>query len=132
MLSPPLPPATLEVYYASSCAPCRLELPVLAEVAREASAGLRIVVVGDKASAMHDLNAASPMLALRVTVGTNADVRKTLFAAGDEDAVLPYARTLTPAGKICSRWRGRLTIARARALVSACLARFNAPYRRRS
>jgi len=115
---PPAPPAILEVYYAPSCAPCRLELPALAQFARDGH--LRIVVVSEPVRAMGELKNASTRLSAAAVLSANAAPRATLLEAGDADAILPYARSLLPNGKICARWRGGVTVDRARALVAAC------------
>ena len=117
---PPAPPAILEVYYAPSCAPCRLELPALAQFARDGHSHLRIVIVSEPARAMGELKNASPRLLAAAVSSASAAPRATLLEAGDTDAILPYARSLLPNGKICARWRGGVTVDRARALVAAC------------
>ena len=44
-MPPDLPPPVLEVFYSPSCAPCRLELPAVAEIAGEAGTRVRIVIL---------------------------------------------------------------------------------------
>lgn len=115
-----LAPPVLEVYYAPSCAPCRLELPVLAEFVRRDGAHIRIVILSEEARARRELRAASPQLSANAVVGSQASPRAILRAAGDNDSILPYARSLGADGKVCAAWRGRLTLEKAWELVSAC------------
>jgi|SRR5437763_14672671 len=44
-MPPDLPPPVLEVFYSPSCAPCRLELPAVAEIAGEAGTRVRIIIL---------------------------------------------------------------------------------------
>jgi thiol-disulfide isomerase/thioredoxin len=125
------PPAILEVYYAPSCAPCRMELPVLAEVRRRDGAKLRIVIVSDDQKARDTLRAVSPSLAQAAHSPQFADARASLRAAGDPDGILPYARSLSSTGRTCAQWRGGLTLGRVRALVAACARVISGPYPRR-
>jgi thiol-disulfide isomerase/thioredoxin len=125
------PPPTLEVFYAPSCVPCRLELPVLATFAKTQSGHLRIVIVSEVARARADLNEVSPALAAVAVTASSHDARTTLRQAGDADGILPYARSLFADGMICASWRGALTMVRIDHLFTAC-ARFNAPHLPRS
>jgi hypothetical protein len=109
----------LEVYYSPSCAPCRLELPAVAEFAR--ADGVRIVIISDEARARAEIRKLSPALAMGAIAKTNTTPRATLRAAGDGDGILPYARGVSADGKPCASWRGGLTLARARALVASCV-----------
>jgi thiol-disulfide isomerase/thioredoxin len=122
-----LPPATLEVYYAPSCAPCRLELPVLASFAKTRDGHLRIVLVSDVARARADLKELAPALAAMAMPAANRDARASLRVAGDADGILPFARSVAANGGICASWRGVLTEMRINNLLIAC-ARFNAPH----
>jgi hypothetical protein len=115
-----LPPPILEVYYAPSCAPCRLELPTIAEISRQDGVRIRIVIVGDKEKAMADLHATSPRLDRYAEPGRRGDAREILRRAGNPDGILPYARSVTSDGKNCVRWRGRITLAKARQMLAAC------------
>jgi thiol-disulfide isomerase/thioredoxin len=115
----PIPPAILEVYYAPSCAPCRLELPVLAELVRDDHARVRTVIVSEEAKARRELSEFALGATAVVASRPHSTPRATLLAARDTEAILPYARALTPAGKVCARWRGRLAVLRARALLAA-------------
>jgi hypothetical protein len=127
-----IPPAVLEVYYAPSCAPCRLELPVLAEFERSRGAKQRIVIVSEEKIARETLRAESPRLEQTAVSPPRADPRATLREAGDLDGILPYARAIAPSGRTCARWRGRLTLARARALVASCARAVISPRSQRS
>ncbi len=131
-MSPATPPPMLEVYYAPSCAPCRLELPAVAEFARRDGSRVRVVIVSDETRARIDLGQVSPALAASALVGSHATPRAALRAAGDGDGILPYARSLAANGKICARWRGGLTLARARALLAACAKAVISPLSHRS
>ena len=114
------PPPTLEVYYAPSCAPCRLELPAVAEFARVDGSRVRIVIVSDEVRARVDISQVSRALASQAISEAHSTPQATLRAAGDNDGILPFARSLAANGQICARWRGQLTFGRAQQLVSAC------------
>ena len=114
-----IPPPTLEVFYASTCAACRLDLPVLAQLARQDGTRLRIIILADEARARTEISAALPALDQESVIASVKAPRETLQLAGDEDEILPFARTLST-NKTCASWRGRLSIARARALLAAC------------
>lgn len=127
-----MPPVILEVYYAPWCAPCALELPSLARFAAEKDKRLRIVIVSEPAKAMKKLRAFSPKLADAAIAVASKSPRETLFAAGDRDSILPYARSLSSTGTICARWRGVITLERAEAMVWSCRHSITAPYPQRS
>ncbi len=126
------PPAMLEVYYAPSCAPCRLELPALAEFARTDPTRLHIVIVNEESLARETLIAASPRLGAAAASSPVSNARALLRAAGDADGMLPYARALTPSGRICARWFGILTHDRLRTLLNSCSRAVTEPRWRRS
>jgi thiol-disulfide isomerase/thioredoxin len=125
------PPPILEVFYAPSCAPCRLELPVLASFAKTRSGHLRIVIVSEAVRARADLIEASPALAAVAVTASSHDARAALRQAGDADGILPFTRSLSANGAVCASWRGALTVMRINHLLTAC-ARFNAPHLPRS
>ena len=126
----PVPPPILEVFYASTCTPCRLELPVLAQVQRAGTA-LRIVIISDPDGARRDLAGAAPQLSLVAVVPAHAAPRTILHEAGDADGILPYARAVAPDRRICASWRGILTVSRVNNMLAGC-AHLSAPPRRRS
>jgi len=99
----------LQVFYSSNCAPCRLELPVLADVAAGRTVDLSIVVFGDREKAFAELRGASTRLAGLATAIPENEERQTLRAAGNADGILPYARILSASGLACDSWRGGLT-----------------------
>ena len=108
-----VPPA-LEVYYAATCAPCRLELPVLAAALRE-GAPVRVMLLTEEKRARAELAAISPDLAAQaVAAPAGQDPRIILRQAGDADGILPFARTS------CAGWRGTLTLERIRTLLAGC------------
>ena len=113
-------PPVVEVYYASSCTPCRLELPALAHVAEAGSVPLAIIVLTDRARAEAELGAVSAKLLPLMRVAASAKSRAVLRAAGDADGILPYARAVRADGTVCGSWRGQLTEARIHALRAAC------------
>jgi hypothetical protein len=119
---PPLP--VLEVYYASTCAPCRLELPALAEAVQD-GLPVTIVLLTGEARARRELAAVSPELAARAEPAPQtAGPRAALRAAGDADGILPFSRVRRPDGSTCRTWRGILTLDRIRRLLTAdCLGR---------
>ena len=126
------PPAIVEVYFAPSCAPCRLELPALVELARKSPDRLRLVIVGERAAALQALSDASPRLAMLAVDKTHMNPRATLLAAGDGDGVLPFAKSVAADGRTCARWRGGLTWDRVQSLLSACSRVLKRPYSQRS
>jgi thiol-disulfide isomerase/thioredoxin len=119
-LPPALPPATLEVFYSPSCAPCRLELPVVAEFAGQEGARIRIVILDEEARALEELRAVSPRLEAAAESKLSQSPNEILGAAGNSNRILPYARSVTANGEVCAKWAGRLTLERARSLVMAC------------
>jgi len=121
---PPLPsmvpPPTLEVFYSSSCAPCRAELPVLAEFASKDGARVRIIILSEEARARRELHAVSPLLEAAAESRIEKSPGTVLRSAGNSLGILPYARSTAANGDVCARWKGWLTLARARDLMSAC------------
>lgn len=100
----------LEVYYAATCAPCRQEIPLLTEV----SASTRLVIyVLDKAASLDKLPA-------RIVITAPADPRRVLRQAGDQDGILPFARSVRADGTLCGTWRGKLTLNRIDSLINLC------------
>jgi hypothetical protein len=122
---PPLPPATLEVYYAPSCTPCRLELPVLAAFAERDGMQVHVVILSEESRAREELRAISPRLEASAEARSGASPNAVMREAGNADGILPFARAVTAGGETCAKWSGRLTLARARSLMAAC-ARFKA------
>jgi len=116
-------PPVLEVYYASTCTPCRLDLPVLADVARTQDATVVIVMLTDPAQARAEFAAVDPGLGALAIPSVETDQRAVLRAAGDADGILPYALVKTPEGETCASWRGRLTLERVRKLIARCAPR---------
>jgi thiol-disulfide isomerase/thioredoxin len=131
-MSPTAPPPVLEVFYSPTCAPCRLELPAVAEFVREDGRRVRIVILDQMTRAHAELQDASPQLAAAAIPASNENPRATLRAAGDDDGMLPYARAIAPNGKVCAQWRGGLTLERARSLIAACTKAISAPNKHRS
>lgn len=130
-MPPDLPPPVLEVFYSPSCAPCRVELPALSELA-EGGVTVRIVILDQEQRARADLRAVSSRLEAAAIERTDGDPRQTLRAAGNETGILPFARALNGRGEICSRWLGGLTVPRARGLLEACIRQATLPWRSRS
>ncbi len=118
---PPVP--VLDVYFAPTCAPCRLELPVLAEAVKD-GLPITIVLLTDQPRARRELAAVSPALAARaIPVPPAADPRAALREAGDPDGILPFSRVRAAAGTTCPTWRGMLTLQRIRTLLAGCSTR---------
>jgi len=116
---PALPPPVLEVFYSPVCAPCRLELPVLADYMRNGNADrLRIVIISDEARAREDLRAVSPRLEARAETRGDSP-GETLRASGNTSGILPYARSVREE-EVCAQWEGRLTPQRIDMLLAAC------------
>ncbi|MDA8229781.1 MAG: hypothetical protein M0006_00415 [Magnetospirillum sp.] len=116
-----IPPAPiLDVYYASTCVPCRLELPVLAQAVQD-GLPVTVVVLTEEARARRELAAVSPGLeAAAVAAPAATDPRATLRAAGDPDGILPFSVARRPDGRACRTWRGSLTLDRIRRLLASC------------
>jgi thiol-disulfide isomerase/thioredoxin len=119
-MPPDLPPPVLEVFYSPSCAPCRLELPAVAEIAGEAGTRVRIVILDQEERSRSELRAVTPQLDAIATSPSAAPPGEVLRGAGNERGILPYARSVTGAGETCAKWSGGLTVARAKSLLAAC------------
>lgn len=113
-------PPLLEIFYAPTCAPCVLELPAIARFQKTRPDRLRIILISDFGRALSDLAAISPELAARAVKAASSQPRDTLRLAGNDDAILPYARAVDARGHICARWRGTLTIERMNNMLRAC------------
>jgi thiol-disulfide isomerase/thioredoxin len=125
-------PPVLEVFYSPTCAPCVLELPVVAEFAKTGGARVRIVIVDEEARARAELRAVSSTLETEAVARTAASPGTVLRKAGDTYGILPYARTVASNGMVCAHWGGRLTATKARQLVEACSQSAISPARPRS
>jgi thiol-disulfide isomerase/thioredoxin len=119
-MPPDLPPPVLEVFYSPSCAPCRLELPAVAEIAGEAGTRVRIVILDQEERARSELRAVSLRLDTIATLPSDTPPGDVLRGAGNERGILPYARSVTGDGETCAKWSGGLTVARAKSLLAAC------------
>lgn len=128
-MPPDLPPPVFEVFYSPTCAPCRLELPIIAEVVREQGTHVRIVILDQEERARAELHAASTDLDAAAVGPEAAAPRDILRTAGNDRGILPYARTVTAEGAVCSTWSGRLTIGRVKSMVAACARRLTSPAR---
>ncbi len=118
MVIPPVP--VLDVYYAPTCLPCRLELPVLAEAVRD-GLSVTVMLLTEEAKARRQLAAVSPQLAAQaVAVPGGGAPRAVLRAAGDGDGILPYSVVRSRQGGACRSWRGALTLERIRRLLTGC------------
>ena len=127
-----LPPPVLEVFYSPSCAPCRLELPVVAQIADGQGVQVRIVILDQEERARQELREVSPALETAAATRIAASPNELLREAGDDKGILPYARSLAASGEVCARWSGGLTLSRARSLLAACAQRVISPLRSRS
>ncbi|HEY0265208.1 MAG TPA: hypothetical protein VGC16_00560 [Rhizomicrobium sp.] len=115
-------PPHLDVYYASTCAPCRLELPAIAAAVAKGG-DIRIVIVSDMPRARAELSAVSPPLAQGARLAEGATPRDRLRRAGDGDGILPFTRAVDGGDATCASWRGLLTRDRIVRLLAACRAR---------
>jgi thiol-disulfide isomerase/thioredoxin len=122
----------LEVFYSPTCAPCRLELPLLADIAGKSEATLRIVILDQEERARTELRAVSPRLDAIAASPPAASPGDSLRAAGDANGILPYARSLTSDGEVCAKWSGGLTIGRVKSLLAACAGLATSPRPSRS
>ncbi len=112
----------LEVFYASTCAPCRLELPALAAALQD-GLPVTIVLLTETVRARQDLAAVAPELAARAVAAADLTApRATLRDAGDPDGILPFSRVRRGQGGTCRTWRGLLTLERIRRLLAECSA----------
>ncbi|HEY4075594.1 MAG TPA: hypothetical protein VGM26_01555 [Rhizomicrobium sp.] len=112
-------PPHLEVYYAPSCAPCRLELPVISG-ALTAGKAIRILIVDDLVQANAQLVAVSPRLLQTAQMAQGQDARDRLHRAGDGDGILPFTRVIGGKDQVCATWHGELTSWRIEALLTHC------------
>lgn len=129
---PPLPPdvPVLEVFYSPTCAPCRLELPVIARIAAGQEARIRIVILDQQARSRNELRAVSPALeAAAADPAAGKSPNDILRAAGEDRGILPYARSLTADGAVCAKWSGGLTLRKAQDLLGACTRLLTSPRR---
>lgn len=128
-MPPDLPPPVLEVFYSPTCTPCRLELPIVAEIVREEGTRVRIVIIDQEERARAELQAVSSRLDAVAVGPAAAAPRDILRAAGNDRGILPYARTVGSAGTVCSTWSGRLTVSRIKSMFAACARRLTSPAR---
>jgi hypothetical protein len=119
MLAPAVPPPVLEVYYSPACETCRRELPALAILQSHEGAAIRIVILEREKEALADVQSRAPRL-LAYVKPPSGTRDAMLAAAGDEQKLLPYARSVRGDGRVCARWVGRLVVDKARALLLAC------------
>ena len=128
-MPPDLPPPSLEIFYSSTCVPCRLELPVLAEVVSADGTRMRIFILEQEERARGELRAVSPRLEAIAVGPTTAAPGDVLRAAGNDRGILPYARSVDAQGNVCMMWSGRLTVSRVKRLLAACTRRLTSPGR---
>jgi thiol-disulfide isomerase/thioredoxin len=129
---PDLPPPVLEVFYSPSCAPCRLELPVVAQIAGRPDVQIRIVILDQEERAREELRGVSPALESAAVIPSHRSPNELLREAGDEKGVLPYARSVAADGEVCAGWSGGLTMSRAQGLLAACARLVTSPRPSRS
>jgi hypothetical protein len=128
-MPPDLPPPVIEIFYSSTCTPCRLELPTLAKVVGETGMHLRIVILEQGERARAELRAVSPQIEAAAVGPTAVPPGDVLRAAGNDRGILPFARSMTAQGDVCSTWSGGLTVSRVKSLLAACARRLTAPGR---
>jgi thiol-disulfide isomerase/thioredoxin len=115
-----LPPPVLEVFYSPTCAPCRLELPVVADSLKHGGARIHIVILDQEERARRELRDVSVELEAAAEARYDSSPNAVLRAAGNPNGILPYARSMTASGAVCAKWAGGLTLARIRDMVAAC------------
>lgn len=113
------PPPHLDVYYASTCAPCRLELPAILGAINDGK-DVRLLIVSEPARATADLKATSSRLLKVMSPAQGSNPRDRLRRVGDADGILPFTRSVSAKGNVCAIWRGTLTRWRIRDLLSRC------------
>jgi hypothetical protein len=128
-MPPDLPPPVLEIFYSSTCAPCRIELPVLAAVLGKDGTHMRIVILEKGERARAELRAVSPLLEAIAVGPAPAAPGDVLRAAGNDRGILPYARSMDAQGNACAAWSGGLTVNRIKSLLAACARRLTSPGR---
>ncbi len=109
----------LDVYYASTCAPCRLELPVIAEALAKGT-DIRILVVSDLPRARAELSDTAQPLARVARLADGSSPRARLRRAGDGAGILPFASAAAAGTASCASWRGILTRDRIVCLPAPC------------
>ena len=112
-------PPHLDVYYAPTCAPCRLELPAILG-AIEDGKDIRVLIVSDPVRSIADLAAVSSKLVKVAYPAQGANPRDRLRRVGDADGILPFTRSVGGKGRVCGIWRGALTRWRILDLLSRC------------
>lgn len=112
-------PPHLDVYYASTCAPCRVELPAILE-GIQAGKDIRILIVSDPQRAKADLAVVGSQLAQVARMAEGNGPRDRLRHGGDPDGILPFTRSVGAKGRICATWRGALTTLRIDDLLARC------------
>ena len=111
-MMPSVESPSVEVYYAATCLPCRQEIPALTRAADDIPL---VIYVLDSAKGL-------PPLAARIVPTAPQDPRDVLRRAGDDQGILPYARSVRADGSLCGSWRGKLTLERIHALINLCAA----------
>lgn len=90
---------------------------------------VRIVIIDQEERARVELHAVSSRLDAVAVGPAAAAPRDILRAAGNDRGILPYARTVTAEGAVCSTWLGRLTVSRIKSMFAACAQRLTSPAR---
>ncbi len=115
-----LPPPVLEVFYSPTCAPCRLELPVVAQLVNQGGVRVHVVILDQEERAREELREVSVDLEASAEGRYDKVPNAVLRAAGNSNGILPYARTLAANGAVCAKWAGGLTLTRIRDMLDAC------------
>ncbi len=108
---------TLVNFWASWCAPCIQEIPMLVKAQSQyASRGLQ--VIGPAMDSRQPVLDAMKRLAINYPVfGAEGEVTAAMDALGDDGGVLPYSVLISPDGKIVERVTGGLSQARLQAML---------------
>lgn len=114
------PERTVLLLVASWCAPCRVELAHIDEIARAAAPyDVRVLLVDDSKAGRRMVAALSPARRWLPDPAVAAPARAALLS---RTPGLPYSVAIGPKGAICADRRGGLDPARTRALVARCRA----------
>ena len=108
---------TLVNFWASWCAPCIQEIPMLVK-AQSQNAARGFQVIGPAMDSRQPVLDAMKRFGINYPIyGSEDEVAKAMDALGDDGGVLPYSVVLSPEGKILDRFAGGLSAERLQGLL---------------